>query len=269
MISKNTEMNPGQESKHAFSESYQEINAHTWDSWVEDGIQWGIPVTSEEVEQTRKGQWKIYLTPCREVPKEWFPVLSGAKVLGLASGGGQQMPILSVLGAECTVMDYSDRQLESEKMVAQREGYSIEIVKGDMTKPFPFGNETFDLIVHPVSNCYIQEVLPVWKECFRVLKKGGVLLSGLDNGMNFLVNQDQLPLMIQNPLPFNPLKDPELYRLSMERNDGIQFSHTLEEQIGGQLQAGFRLTHVYEDRDREGLLREYAPQYWATRAVKE
>jgi hypothetical protein len=49
---------------------------------------------------------------------------------------------------------------------------------------------------------------------------------------------------------------------------GIQFSHSLEEQIGGQIKAGFVLTGLYEDRDTQGLLREYAPEYFATRAVR-
>jgi ubiquinone/menaquinone biosynthesis C-methylase UbiE len=59
---------------------------------------------------------------------------SGAKLLGLASGGGQQMPIFTALGANCTVLDYSERQLDREREVAKREGYDINIVKADMTK---------------------------------------------------------------------------------------------------------------------------------------
>lgn len=248
---------------------YQEINSHIWDNWVEGGIQWGIPVSHQEVEKARKGQWKIYLTPCRAVPHSWFPCLSGAKVLGLASGGGQQMPILSVLGADCTVLDYSQRQLESERMVALREGYDIGILKADMTKPFPLADESFDLIFHPVSNCYIEEVLPVWRECYRVLKPGGVLLAGMDNGMNFLFTQAKEPLVLRNTLPYNPLKDPVLYQQSLREDDGVQFSHTLEEQLGGQLKAGFTITDLYEDRDREGDLCRYVPQYWATRSIKK
>ena len=43
----------------------------------------------------------------------------------------------------------------------------------------------------------------------------------------------------------------------------------MEEQIGGQLQAGFTLTSLYEDGDKDGLLREFnIPQYIATRAIK-
>jgi ubiquinone/menaquinone biosynthesis C-methylase UbiE len=209
------------------------------------------------------------LTPVKYVPKEWFPPLRGSKVLGLASGGGQQMPVFAALGAHCTILDYSDKQLASEKFVSERENYSIQIIKADMTKKLPFDDGAFDMLFHPVSNCYVEDINPIWKECFRVLKKGGVLLAGFDNGLNYLFDDDSTwPLVVANKLPFNPLKAPGLYEKLKKSDDGIQFSHTLEEQIGGQLQAGFVLTDLYEDQARIGLLREYAPQYMATRAVK-
>lgn len=70
-------------------------------------------------------------------------------MLGLASGGGQQMPVFAALGAQCTVLDYSQRQLESERLVAAREGYDITIVRADMTKRLPFDENSFDLIFTP------------------------------------------------------------------------------------------------------------------------
>ena len=107
------------------------------------------------------------------------------------------------------MLDYSDSQLESERLVAAREGYAINIVKADMTRRLPFADASFDLIFHPVSNCYIENVHHVWNECFRVLKSGGVLLAGMDNGFNFLVDDFTVrPLVITNKLPFNPLKMP-------------------------------------------------------------
>lgn len=105
--------------------------------------------------------------------------MKGKKILGLASGGGQQIPIFTALGAECTVLDYSQKQCDSEKAVALREGYEVNILQADMTKRLPFEDEMFDLIFHPVSNCYVEEVEPIFKECYRVLKKGGVLLGGI------------------------------------------------------------------------------------------
>lgn len=178
------------------------------------------------------------------------------------------MPIFSALGAECTVLDYSEKQLQSEKEVAKRESYEINLVKADMTKPLPFEDEAFDLIFHPVSNCYIEDVVHVWKECYRILKKGGILLAGLDNGINFIFDDEEEKLM--NKLPFNPLKDKELYEKSLKNDWGIQFSHTIEEQIGGQLRAGFILTDIFEDINGQGRLHDFnVPTFYATRAVKK
>lgn len=249
---------------------YTKINSETWDLWAKDGCEWTLPVTHEEYEKTNAENFIVYLTPCISVPREWFGNLKGKKVLGLASGGGQQMPVLSKLGAECTVFDYSDRQLEAEKMVSEREGYSIEIIKGDMSKTLPFEDESFDLIFHPVSNVYVRDVYHIWNECYRILKKGGRLLSGLDNGISFLFDEND-PLKVVNPLPFNPLKMPkERLDVMIENGDGIQFSHTLDEQIGGQLKAGFILKDLYEDRDRDSgnEIGKYYPQYIATLAIK-
>ena len=152
-------------------------------------------------------------------------------------------------------------------MVAQREGYEIEIIRADMTKPLPFADETFDLIFHPVSNCYVEEVKPIFKECARILKHGGVLLCGLDNGVNYLVNEDETAIV--NTMPFNPLKNEEQRKQLEEDDCGIQFSHTVEEQIGGQLEAGLMITHIYGDTNGVGRLHEMNIEcYFATRAVK-
>ena len=155
---------------------YQEINSKTIDRWVEEGWEWGKPVSHEEYEKAKAGTWDVKLTPVKFVPHSWLGELKGKRVLGLASGGGQQMPIFAALGAQCTVLDYSQRQLDSEKLVAEREGYDITIVRADMTKRLPFDENSFDLIFHPVSNCYVYAVLPIWRECARVLKPGGRLV---------------------------------------------------------------------------------------------
>ena len=248
--------------------NYQDINASTIDRWVSEGWEWGKPVDHETWQRAAQGDWNVVLTPTKPVPHAWFGDLKGRKVLGLASGGGQQMPIFAALGAVCTVLDYSEKQLENERAVAQREGYDIEIIRADMTRPLPFADEAFDLIFHPVSNCYIEAVEPVWRECFRVLRPGGVLLAAFDNGINYIVDfKDES--RIANRLPFNPLKDPALMKLMEEDGGGVQFSHTLDEQIGGQLRAGFILRELYEDTNGSGLLHDLnIPTFVATRAVK-
>ena len=247
--------------------NYQDINARTIDRWIEAGWEWGTPISHEIYQAAQRGQWDVLLTPTKTVPHEWFGELRGKRVLGLASGGGQQMPIFSALGADCTVLDYSERQLESERMVSRREGYDIRIIRADMSQPLPFADGEFDLIFHPVSNCYVREVKPIWWECFRVLRPGGTLLAGLDNGMNYIFDDDER--MLANALPFDPLTNPEQMAQLEASDSGIQFSHTLEEQIGGQLEAGFVLTGLYEDTNGEGRLHEFnVPTYIATRSVR-
>lgn len=97
--------------------SYQDKNAETIDRWVAEGWEWGIPVSHEEYLSVKAGKWQVLLTPTKPVPHEWFGDIKGKKLLGLASGGGQQIPIFSALGAKCTVLDYSKAQIEDRKSV--------------------------------------------------------------------------------------------------------------------------------------------------------
>ena len=247
---------------------YTDINSKTIDRWVKEGWEWGIPIDHNTFLDAKNGKWDVLLTPTKPMPKEWFPEsIRGLKILGLASGGGQQMPIFKALGADVTVLDYSSEQLKSEEMVAKRENYSINIIRYDMSNPLPFKDEEFDIIFHPVSNVYVEDVKSIFRECYRILKKGGILVSGLDNGINFITNDE---ITIENKMPFNPLKNQEQMDRLIEEDDGIQFSHTLEEQIGGQLETGFIITDLYEDTNGYGRLHELnVPCFFATRSIKK
>ena len=262
-------------------ENYTEKNSKAIDMWVDEGWEWGTPISHEEFARAQNGDWAVLLTPTKPMPKEWFAPyydkeskLAGVKLLGLASGGGQQMPVFAALGADCTVLDYSRRQLANEELVAERENYSINIVRADMTSPLPFGDGNFDIIFHPVSNSYVEDVYHIWNECYRVLKPGGLLIAGMDNGASYLFNydydDDDIPMLTKMyKMPFNPLKNPALAAEFSDTDDAFEFSHTIEEQIGGQLKAGFILTDLYEDMDTDTLLSRYNfPEYIATRAVK-
>lgn len=243
-------------------------NAQTIDQWVKNGWEWGKSITHEEYLRALKGDYQILLTPIQPVPKDWLKEIKGKKILGLASGGGQQMPILTALGGQCTVMDLSEVQLASEKMVAEREGYQIEIVKADMTERFPFEDGEFDLIINPVSNCYVEEIQPIWNECSRVLKKGGHLLAGFENAVGTVFNEEGDKMVCS--LPFNPLKSEEQRQECLKEGCGYQFSHTLKEEIVGQIEAGLRLEDLYEDlAGRDDLLSLHGvPCFVATKSVK-
>ena len=247
--------------------NYQDINAKTIDRWIDEGWQWGKPISHETYLKALAGEWDVLLTPTKPVPHDWLGNLHDKKILGLACGGGQQMPIFAALGADCTVLDYSSRQIEMEHLVAQREQYTIRIIQADMTKPLPFDDGEFDIIFHPVSNCYVEDVRAIWKECYRILKRGGYLLSGVDHYINHIVDENEKTII--NSLPFNPLKNPEQMQQLQQSDSGVQFSHSLEEQIQGQLDAGFRLLNLYEDTNGEGRLHDlHIPTFLAMRSVK-
>ena len=252
-------------------------NRRAWDLEVGRGNEWTVPVTPEQVAQARKGDLRIYLAPKKPVPREWFPPLSGAEVLCLASGGGQQGPLLATAGARVTVYDNSPRQLEQDRIVAGREGLSIATVEGDMAHLSAFKDESFDLIVHPISNCFAPDIRPVWKEAFRVLRKGCALLAGFTNPAWYLFD-DKLAektgeLKAVHKIPYSDadsLSDSERERYIRD-GYAFEFSHTLEDQIGGQLAAGFVLTGFFEDNYPETVndpACRYMQMFIATRAIK-
>ena len=246
--------------------NYTEKNSKIIDSWVNDDWEWSREISHADFLKAKNHEKGIFLTPLKDVPESWIDDIKGKKVLGLASAGGQQMPVLVARGAICTVMDYSSAMLEKEKIVSERENYKIDIVKADMSKKFPFADNTFDFIVNPVSNIYIENLDNFWSECYRVLKPGGKLMAGLDNGWNFVL--DEFEENTCWSLPFNTLTHPDKDKICKE--DGFQFSHDISEQIGGQIKAGFTILDIFSDSNNSGKMSKLnAPFYNVTLSIKK
>jgi SAM-dependent methyltransferase len=252
------------------------INREGWDRRAEDGDVWTRAVSPADINKARNGDWSLVLTPNKPVPRDWFGEVVGKDVLCLASGGGQQGPILAAAGARVIVFDASPRQLAQDQAVAHRDGLSLLTREGLMHDLSGFADESFDIIFHPVSNCFAPEIESVWRECFRVLRRGGALLAGFMNPIVYIFDaraQERGELVVRFPLPYADLVDlpPDELQLTIERDHTVEFSHTLEDQIGGQLRAGFVLTHFYEDTDSQSAASprsQYFPTSIATRALK-
>ena len=254
----------------------QSHNRAAWDRWVAAGKPYTIPVDAAAVKAARAGQPRIMLTPTRPVPPDWLGALAGRRVLCLASGGGQQGPLLAAAGAAVTVLDNSPRQLEQDRQVAAREALTIETVLGDMANLEALPDGRFDLIVHPVSNAFVPDVRPVWREAHRVLRPGGALLSGFGNPVVYVFDEEaygQGQFIARHRLPHSDAATLSEAQHRQRLADGVplEFGHTLEDQIGGQLDAGFVITGFYEDREpesRKDLLSAFMATYIATRAVR-
>lgn len=250
-------------------------NRKAWNRQVKNNNPWTIPVSPQVIAAARDGEWAILLTPTLTVPRKWFPAdLHGLEVLGLASAGGQQGPVLAAAGAKVTIFDNSPGQLDQDRHVAEREGLGLRLVEGDMADLSAFPDASFDLIFHPVSNVFVPDVRPVWAEAYRVLRPGGALLAGFMNPLQYIFDFDRMEnqgeLEVRYSIPYSDLTslDEERRQKYLDEGAPLEFGHSLDDQIGGQLAAGFLLAGFYEDNDPELLLSKYIPSYIATRAIK-
>jgi ubiquinone/menaquinone biosynthesis C-methylase UbiE len=247
------------------------FNRDAWDRQVESGKNpWTIPVSPELIARARNGDWSIVLTENKPVPRDWFPPMHGLKVLGLACGGGQQGPIMAAAGADVTIFDNSPAQLARDREVAEREGLNIRTVEGDMRDLSIFADESFDFIFHPVSNLFIHEIRPVWKEACRVLCHGGTMLAGFMNPVFYLFDWNDMEKGILNVSLKIPFSDVETYGLEqLQKEDRpAEFGHSLTDQLAGQMDAGFSIVGIYEDYHSQLKISEFISTYIATRAIK-
>ena len=128
--------------------------------------------------------------------------------------------------------------------------------------------------MHPCSNSFVDQIRPVWREAARVLRRGGALLAGFTHPIVFCLDPDlekQGVAQIKYAIPYSDvtsLSDEERRRYT-DAGEALVFGHSLEDQIGGQLDAGMVLTAYYDDRHVEGdLLAKFMPAFGATRAIK-
>lgn len=252
-------------------------NRSAWDRAVdEENNPYTRALSAEEISAARAGHWNLYLSDLKPVPHHWFPPLDGTAVLCLASGGGQQGPLLAALGATVTVLDASSRQLAQDARVAQRERLTLELVEGDMADLSRFEAASFQLIVNPPSTLFVPDVRPIWSECYRVLRTDGLLMTGFMNPDEFMFDSEALDLgsmIVKHRLPYiehEALADEERDG-RIQRREMFHFSHSLESQLGGLIDAGFIIDGFYEDRRPEAdgnPLRAFMPSYYVVRARK-
>ncbi len=86
-----------------------------------------------------------------------------------------------------------------------------------------------------------------------MLKHGGVLISGFGNPLEYIFDLKEMiegKLVARHTIPYSDLTSitkAELQDLILDDGEPICFGHTLEDQIGGQIDAGFVIAGFYED----------------------
>lgn len=252
-------------------------NATFWDIQAELQNEWSKPVSYEKVEAAKNGQWEVHLTK-KKLPENWLPKqIKNKDILCLASAGGQQAPVLAAAGANVTVFDVSEKQLELDRYVAKRNNLTLKTIQGNMTDLHGIVDDSFDYIIHPISNLYVPDLTPVWRQCYRALRPQGLLLASFYNPILFIFEknkelEEKGLLKPKFKLPYSDIDhlEPSIQNQKPINKEALVFGHTLSSQINGQLEAGFLLSGFYEDDHPSPrfLIEEYMQTMIATKAIK-
>ncbi len=228
------------------------INKKAWNHEVKKGNYWTIPVDSVTIAKARKGILTIHLTPEKLLTSDWYDKIEG-NVLALASGGGQQVPQFAAKGCTVTSLDNSDEQLAQDRAVAKKENLTIKTIQKDMRDLSAFEDNSFDVVFNAVSVNFIPDVMTMYKEVFRVLKKGGYFFTAFANPILYCFDEKaevkKQKLKIKYTLPYSDLTSISKKKLKkrIETNDTLEFSHTLQALIGDLLDMGFSMCKFETD----------------------
>ena len=151
----------------------EKLNSAAWDEEKKKNNWWTRAVSRQETDKARLGDFQIGITPVRKMPEEWMAKIKG-KVLALASGGGQQGPLLAAAGYDVTVADVSPEQLAQDRMAAERDSLVIRTVQAGMSDLSVFKQDEFDTVICPVSINFVEDCRTVFRQVSRVCIPAGI-----------------------------------------------------------------------------------------------
>ena len=245
----------------------EEINRKAYDQMAKIGHVLATPVSPDELRK-----------PLEVVDgRGWLGGnIRGWNVLCLAAAGGRHSALYSAAGAQVTVLDISDGMLELDRLACQQFGYSARLIQGSMNAMPMFREGEFDLVIHPVSTCYLRDIRPVFLEVSRVLRGGGLYIS-----------QHKSPVNVQASLTTQRGKyvlDTEVGEQAVAVQPGQpsplrecnsqEFAHSLESILGGICRAGMHIEDLSEpehakpdaDVDSPGHRAQFIPPYIRVKA---
>jgi ubiquinone/menaquinone biosynthesis C-methylase UbiE len=216
------------------------------DMLVEKQVCWSACATQEQMKDAKDGKLDLKLGINKSVPKEWIADIKGKDVLCLAGAGGLQAPVLASAGAKVTVIDISKKMLDKDRLIANENCLNIRIEYGNMIDLSRFENDSFDYIMNPASLFYVPDVMPVFTECYRVLRENGCLILAAPNPISYIcefMNDENGGSFYKavNRMPYISYEH-------ADQGDWVEFGHTMEEYIGGQIACGFVISGYIEDQ---------------------
>ncbi len=228
------------------------------DRLVKNAVNWSASATKEQLQMAREGKLQLLFGFDQAIPGEWLGDLRGKKVLCLAGAGGLQAPLLACAGADVTVLDLSEKMLDKDRELAMRENLDIRVEHGNMCDLSRFEDGCFDMVLNPPSLFYVPDVEIVFREVYRVLKRGGTFIMSSSNPIAYVCDFDEAMDCYKavNRMPYRSTDH-------ADQGDWIEYGHTMESYIGGQLKCGFVLTGYVEHQ-----MEDITELYFITKAEK-
>ena len=173
--------------------------------------------------------------------------IEGKELLCLAAGGGRQSAIYASAGARVTVVDISPGMLELDREVARERRLDIHVVEASMDDLRGLTPQSFDIAIHPVSTCYVPDVVKVFQQVARVLKEGGIYISQHKSPVSLqaTIKPGDGGYVIQSPY-YSKQAVPKVSGTSLREEGCLEFVHRWEEIIGGMCRCGFVIEDLVE-----------------------
>ena len=221
--------------------STQEHNRRAWDERVRLRKAHTAPVTSRDLENPM-----ALLDECGWIGGN----ITGQRVLCLAAGGARHSLLCAAAGATVTVVDISPEMLALDRKIADERGLSVRAVEASMDDLSMLAVASFDLVIQPVSTCYVPDILAVYREVARVTAPGGLYISQhkqpaslqaevVSSLRGYLLNE---PYYRTGPLP------PVVEGCSHREAGTVEFLHRWEDLLGGLCRSGFVIEDLIEPR---------------------
>lgn len=198
---------------------------------------------------TRQARDEDFANPLLAVDKYgWLgESIAGWRTLCLAAGGGRQSALYAAAGAQVTVVDISQEMLELDRQVASERGLNMRIVQASMDDLSMLSDAEFDLVIHPVSTCYVPDVAPVFREVARVLRQGGIYVSQHKQPVSLQADVRPAgrgyeliePYYRQGPLP-------DVAGSPHRESGALEYLHRWEQLLGGMCRAGLVIEDLVE-----------------------
>jgi|GEM_PF-2269575 len=177
-------------------------------------------------------------------------------VLEVCSGDGRNIVYFSKQGYHAIGMESEDKFIKKSKELIKKESVSAKVIKHPIfMKNFPFDNEKFDFIYsyQYLNHNFKDQIEDVFKEIYRVLKKGGLFSIKITDIEQFNLKHIKGAIYQEGDPEFPQIKYRKLAEQTFAKLEGDEiwiphYGFYKSELVESLKKAGFKLINIKKIR---------------------